>query len=216
MVSEALVRYQGCTRDSSSLMTNDNGQRSLFTASELKTFSPPGPRTQSPLEMDCDALQKWKADIFHYQEQVRQSQPVAQANLFGWAELGVDATSIDPFGLELFNFFFFNWPADRHPDNPCIYFVIDTSLPLLLYVGETCKANQRWKGVHDCKQYVLNYQSLHFKYGLPTAINTAFWWETPAETRPRQRLESDLIERWKSPFNKENWKFWRTPFISEK
>ena len=125
----------------------------------------------------------------------------------------IDPSQIDPFTLELHNFFFFQWPADRHPDSACLYFVMDTCVPLLLYVGETCRANQRWKGVHDCKQYVLNYQSLHFKHHIPTAINTGFWWDTPSETRPRQQLESALIYRWRSPFNKENWKFWGTPFI---
>jgi hypothetical protein len=87
---------------------------------------------------------------------------------------------------------------------------------LLLYVGETVKANQRWKGVHDCKRYVLNYRDLHTKHNIETAINTAFYWDIPAEVRPRQQLESALIERWRSPFNKENWSFWGTPFVGEK
>ncbi|MEO0409615.1 MAG: GIY-YIG nuclease family protein, partial [Cyanobacteria bacterium P01_A01_bin.135] len=121
--------------------------------------------------------------------------------------------AIAPFALAQQNFFFFNWPADRHPDSACLYFVIDTTANLLLYVGETCRANQRWKGVHDCKQYVLNYQALHFQHQLPTTVNTAFYWEAPVQTRPRQRLELSLIKRWRSPFNKENWRFWGTPFV---
>ena len=99
---------------------------------------------------------------------------------------------------------------------PSLYFVMDVQVPLLLYVGETVKANQRWKGVHDCKRYVLNYRDLHTKYGIETAINTAFYWDIPAEVRSRQQLESALIERWRSPFNKENWSFWGTPFVGGK
>lgn len=194
-------------------MSTEGDQGSLFTAAEQRTLSYSNARTKPTLDIDADALQTWKTKIYHYQQRMRAAQPAQQATLFQLESSAIDPHTIDPFGLEYQNFFFFNWPSDRHPSAPCIYFVIDTTLPLLLYVGETCQANQRWKGVHDCKQYVLNYQSAHFKHHLPTAINTAFWWETPTATRPRQQLESGLIKRWKSPFNKENWSVWHTPFV---
>ncbi|MGB3492863.1 MAG: hypothetical protein WBA57_09055 [Elainellaceae cyanobacterium] len=194
--------------------TDPPGQQSLFTAAEQRTFSPPGPRRSPTVDISAEALQTWKNSIYQHQRQVIETAIAQQGSLFEVASSHISADTIDPFGLELQNFFFFQWPADRHPSQPCIYFVIDTKLPLLLYVGETCKANQRWRGVHDCKQYVLNYQAAHFKHQIPTAINTTFWWETPAEMRPRQQLESALISRWKSPFNKENWRFWKTPFIA--
>ena len=63
--------------------------------------------------------------------------------------------------------------------------------------------------------YVLNYQNLHRKCGLPTAVNTAFWWDTPADMKQRLGLEAELIARWRSPFNKENWRFWGTPFVGK-
>ncbi|MEM9217726.1 MAG: GIY-YIG nuclease family protein [Cyanobacteria bacterium P01_F01_bin.150] len=201
-------------------------QQSLFSVAEQRTFKPVGPRLEPSLDIDKDFLQKWKTKIQTYQERVLNEQSIQQTNLFGGLDIDkasikqsalsssvVEADKINPFSLDLHNFFFFQWPADRHPDSACLYFVIDTKVPLLLYVGETCHANQRWKGVHDCKQYVLNYQSLHFKHQIPTAINTGFWWDAPSETRLRQQLESELIYRWRSPFNKENWKFWGTPFI---
>jgi len=192
-------------------------QPSLFTVAEQRTFSPPGPVRSPTLDISSESLRRWKTEIHDFQQQTRQSEAEHQGSLFEapGSSLSsiVDASGIDPFTLNLQNFFFFQWPADRHPGTPCIYFVIDTCVPLLLYVGETCKANQRWKGVHDCKQYVLNYQNAHFKYHVPTAINTGFWWETPTDTRPRQQLESALISRWKPPFNKENWRFWKTPFV---
>lgn len=189
-------------------------QRSLFTASEQKSLIGWG-RSQVELEMDSDGIQAWKAAIAQYQRQVKISQAPAQGTLFDLAPTTVDAACIDPFSLKLHNFHFFEWPADRYPSTPCIYFAIDIKLPLILYIGETCKANQRWKGVHDCKRYVLNYQNLHRKYQLPTAVNTAFWWETPGETKQRLHLEAELIARWRSPFNKENWRFWGTPFVGK-
>lgn len=205
---------------------NDGKQQSLFSVAEQRTFNPVGPRSEPRLDIDRAFLQKWKTKIHTYQERILNEQSIQQTSLFGALDTGtksiekpalspstVEVDQINPFSLDLHNFFFFQWPADRHPDSACLYFVIDTTVPLLLYMGETCHANQRWKGVHGCKQYVLNYQSLHFKYQMPTTINTGFWWDAPSETRPRQQLELDLIYRWRSPFNKENWTFWGTPFI---
>ncbi|MEM7773495.1 MAG: GIY-YIG nuclease family protein [Cyanobacteria bacterium P01_E01_bin.6] len=191
-----------------------SGQTSLFTAAEQRAFTPPGPVRSPTIDISAESLTLWKSEIHQFQHRVRHTIEEQQVTLFESTSAHVDANTIDPFALDLQNFFFFQWPADRHPSDACIYFVLDTRMPLLLYVGETCKANQRWKGVHDCKQYVLNYQAAHFKHHIPTAINTGFWWETPADMRPRQHLESALISRWKSPFNKENWRFWKTPFVN--
>ncbi|PSN19912.1 hypothetical protein C7271_04885, partial [filamentous cyanobacterium CCP5] len=77
-------------------------------------------------------------------------------------------------------------------------------------------SNQRWKGVHDCKRYILNYISAHRAHDLTVTVNIGFWPHAPADRKARQRLESDLIGQWRSPFNKENWSFWNTPFVGEK
>ena len=183
-------------------------QPSLFTAAEQRAQIH-APKPTGPA-LTAKALQDWKTRIGHYQARLPAAE--TQPSLFDAAP-AVSAEQIAPFSLAQQNFFFFNWPADHHPDSACLYFVIDVTANLLLYVGETCRANQRWKGVHDCKQYVLSYQTLHFQHWIPAAINTAFYWEAPTETRPRQRLESALIQRWRSPFNKENWRFWGTPFV---
>ena len=60
-------------------------------------------------------------------------------------------------------------PADSL-GHPCIYFVIDQTLPILLYVSESCKSNVCWKGVHDCQRYVEKYHNLHYKHGLERAV----------------------------------------------
>ncbi|MGF1498848.1 MAG: GIY-YIG nuclease family protein [Elainellaceae cyanobacterium] len=194
-------------------MSPSDEQPSLFSAAEQRAMTPPGGVAKPRLVIPKPALASWKRNIQTHQQRVRRDQGAQQFSLFGDAAAMPNAAAIDPFSLPVHNFFFFQWPADRHPAAPCIYFVLDTRVPLLLYVGETCRANQRWKGVHDCKQYVLNYQTLHFQHQLPTTINTAFWWDTPELVHPRQQLELDLIKRWKPPFNKENWRLWGTPFI---
>ncbi|MHC5748952.1 MAG: hypothetical protein ACYTXT_45400 [Nostoc sp.] len=44
------------------------------------------------------------------------------------------------------------------------------------------------------------------------AVNAAFWWDAPVDRRTRQELELNLILKWRSPFNKENWERWGQPF----
>jgi hypothetical protein len=186
----------------------------LFSESAGRYFCPEGVPEAPALEMDLEALQEWKRAIARYQQEVRHNQVEQQATLFADQPSHTNPLAIDPFFLQQYNFFFFEQPASKHPSKACIYFVIDTSVPVILYVGETVKANQRWKGVHDCKRYVLHYRELHYRHRLDTTINTAFYWHAPTATHPRQQLESALIERWRSPFNKENWTFWGTPFVS--
>lgn len=161
--------------------------------------------------MDADALVRWKAQIFDYQQRVRTSQPHQQTSLFDLTPAHTDPDQIDPFSLKLNTMQFWRMPADS-PGYPCIYFVIDNTLPILLYVGESCQSNQRWKGVHDCKRYVEKYHDLHYRYRLERAVAIAFWFDTPADHKARLDLELSLILRWKSPFNKENWERWGQPF----
>ncbi|MEH2373422.1 hypothetical protein [Nostoc sp.] len=59
---------------------------------------------------------------------------------------------------------------------------------------------------------IASYQDLHYRYGMKTAVNAAFWWDAPTDRRSRQELELSLILKWRSPFNKENWERWGQPF----
>lgn len=167
------------------------------------------------LEIAPDSLQAWKQKVLTFQQQVNINPPIAQASLFDAAVSPLDAETIDPFQLPQQNTQFWRWQA-TDAGISALYFVIDYELNLLLYVGETVKSNQRWKGTHDCKRYLLNYQQAHYQFDLPTKLGIAFWQDAPAATRARQKLESRLIFKWRSPFNKENWVFWGTPFTGGK
>jgi hypothetical protein len=73
-----------------------------------------------------------------------------------------------------------------------LYFVIDTAAPLLLYTGESCQSDQRWKGTHDAKRYIDKYIDLHRQCGLSPAVSISFWYDAPVSRRARQQLELAL------------------------
>ena len=195
-------------------MTNSRNQLSLFSVSEQKTLAYGS--KPAPLKISGDALQSWKQRLLQYQQKVHVAPTLQQGNLFGdalhnIAPPSIDPTSIDPFSLPQQNTEFWRWQASDE-GVAALYFVIDYKLPILLYIGETVKSGQRWKGEHGCKRYLLNYRQVHYQNQLETCLGIAFWSLAPTQTRDRQRLETALIERWRSPFNKENWEFWGTPF----
>lgn len=193
-------------------------QPSLFSNADLPPVRSTHPRIET-LKLSNDVLQAWKQRIFAFQQKIQICPPIQQGTLFDEALSDrvhiTDPESIDPFKLPQQNTEFWRWKAED-AGVAALYFVIDYQVPILLYVGETVKSNQRWKGVHDCKRYLMNYVAAHRSHNTPVKVNIGFWAQAPIETRPRQQLESALIDKWRSPFNKENWEFWGTPFIGSK
>ncbi len=161
--------------------------------------------------MSKEALLKWKARIFKHQQRTLNTEPPQQTSLFDPPRSHCDSDSINPFALKLHPSQFYR--MKEHQEKICIYFIIDNALPLLLYVGETMQtAKQRWNGTHNCKDYVMNYVELHRKYNLEVKMCSAFWYDTPSDRTARLKLERELILRWQSPFNKENWSKYGKPF----
>ncbi|MBE9224042.1 GIY-YIG nuclease family protein [Phormidium sp. LEGE 05292] len=182
----------------------EHQQLNLFPDFYDKTSKP------EQLVMDSEALQKWKNQIFRYQQKQRESQAPQQGTLFDLAPNHCDSDAIDPFILKLQPSQFYRMPEQG--DSICVYLVIDNALPILLYVGETKRTpKQRWIS-HDCQEYIINYIEMHRRYELPVEVATAFWWDTPPDRKARQKLERELILKWRSPFNKENWELWCQPF----
>jgi len=106
------------------------------------------------------SLFKLHADYVKYQQRVRESQPPQQITLFDIAPSHCDPNQIDPLKLRLQPISFYTMPT-TDSGSACLYFVLDSAAGIIIYVGETCRSNKRWKGVHDCKRYIENYQSLH-------------------------------------------------------
>lgn len=160
-------------------------------------------------------LQTWKQRVAQFQATVRSTPPAAQGSLFDLVAEAAPVDTIDPFTLAPQNAEF--WRGQFQESGvPALYFVVDYEANVLLYIGETIKSNQRWKGVHDCKRYILNYIEAHRTHGATVTVNIGFWPHAACDRKVRQALESDLIHKWRSPFNKENWTFWNTPFVGGK
>lgn len=196
-------------------------QQSLFSVTQLQDIQRPNVKSKKSLVLSQDALADWTQKLFRFQSSKPNAPAPSQRSLLmqeASGEYNIQSdkiVSLDPFALPQQNTEFWRWTFSD-PGEAALYFVIDAELPVLLYVGETCQANKRWKGVHGCKQYLMNYVELHRRYNLPVSVRIAFWQEAPRETKARQALEQALIQQWRSPFNKENWKHWGTPFLSSK
>ena len=161
--------------------------------------------------MSKEALIKWKQRIFLDQQRSLATPPPQQTSLFDPPKSHCDYETINPFQLKLHSSTFYR--SNEHGERICIYFIIANAAPLLLYVGETMQtAKQRWNGVHDCRDYIMNYVELHRKYNLEVKMCSAFWYDTPENRTARLKLERKLIMRWQSPFNKENWRKYGQPF----
>jgi hypothetical protein len=139
--------------------------------------------------------------------------PVAAAGDPAAAAAGLDPLALAPQSLS-----FWRWPTAPH-QGAALYLVIDRPAdpapPLLLYVGETGRADRRWKGDHDCKAYLAAYGEALAAADLPARLSIRFWLDVPAAIGPRRALEQALIRRWLPPFNKETRGRWTTPFTAD-
>ncbi len=113
---------------------------------------------------------------------------------------------------------FWRWPKAMH-EGPAVYFVMDKLINydenIILYIGETIAAEKRWKGEHDCKNYLSSYSECLQKANMSTKLNIRFWLDVPIKTKDRRKLEQQLIQAWLPPFNKETREIWATPFTSQ-
>jgi hypothetical protein len=162
--------------------------------------------------MSRQELIKWKQRIFNHQDKVRQTPP-PQATLFDAVPQST-AYEIDPFNLKLHSSQFYRMLDEGN--ECCLYFILDMEMPILLYIGETKQtARNRWGNSgtnHDCQRYIAHYINLHRQYDLEVKVCAAFWYDPPEDKRSRQKIESELIYKWRSPFNKQCWKWWGQPF----
>ncbi|WP_259721983.1 GIY-YIG nuclease family protein [Synechococcus sp. CS-1328] len=127
------------------------------------------------------------------------------------------AGRLDPLSLTPQSLSFWRWPSSSH-QGAAVYLVMDrpaeAPCPLLLYVGETSRADRRWKGDHDCKSYLSAYGEALRAADLQPQLSIRFWCDVPSTTAARRALEQALIQQWLPPFNKETRERWSTPFTA--
>ena len=180
-----------------------------------------------PLPMLQHQLEDWQQRLAQHQHPLFKGQrgTAEQGLLFPQDQTnpGLDApedaaAQFNPLDLRPQALSFWRWPQAPQ-QGAALYFVLDqpspTSSPLLLYVGETGRADQRWKGEHDCKSYLAAYSEALLKANLSLQLSIRFWLDVPALIKPRRALEQALIQRWLPPFNKETRARWATPFTAE-
>jgi hypothetical protein len=178
-------------------------------------------------------LLAWQARVGAHQGPLfarQEGGPAAQGLLFeaspaGSGDPGVlaadphaAAAALDPLALAPQSLSFWRWPSAPHR-GAALYLVLDRPAdpapPLLLYVGETGRADRRWKGDHDCKSYLAAYGEALAAADLPARLSIRFWLDVPAAIGARRALEQALIRRWLPPFNKETRGRWATPFTAD-
>ena len=194
-------------------ISNQNRQFELFDCS-LNTSS--NLSFSNSLKINSETLMIWRNRIYDYQSKISEdkSSKVNQQSIL-YKKDNLDYKKIDPFSLQGLSLNF--WRMNQFVHNgPAMYFVIDSmeSSKIILYIGETNSANKRWKGEHDCKNYISNYkESLNYN-NFSSNLDIRFFLDVPKEVKLRRRLEQELIYLWLPPFNKETRNRWSTTFTN--
>tara|TARA_Y100001968_G_scaffold331190_1_gene385053 strand:+ start:531 stop:1136 length:606 start_codon:yes stop_codon:yes gene_type:complete len=199
-------------------MRVSQGQGELFSRNNLFWEFPQSNKKPS---LNKEFLEGWQEKIYSHQTRFFQNLESSniQTSLFDKEENNNDLIEkfkplkLTPLPLNFWRF------AHQPQRGQAIYIVMDKldtyQKFIILYIGETFAAEQRWKGDHDCKIYLDNYCGALQKVGIRNQISIRFWNDVPQNTIARRRLEQDLIQRWCPPFNKETRARWQTPFTTE-
>ncbi len=197
-------------------MNLSKGQGELF---EEDCYPQKPIHLNSQLAFDKKSMQTWQKRIHSYQEPLFTNncksniqQSLLELKPSQDSPVIPDLLSLAPLPLN-----FWQWPKAQH-NGPAIYLVMDKpqaiNSHILLYVGETVSAEKRWKGNHDCKEYLQAYLEACQKVGLTNLLSIRFWKDVPKDTKKRRSLEQQLIQTWLPAFNKETRVFWSTPFTN--
>jgi len=193
-------------------ISNQNRQFELFGSNTNTSINF---QQTNNLKIKGETLIEWRNKIHKHQIKISgdsHNKPFQQAIL---PVKSLNEKKIDPFSLQPLSLNF--WRSNQHIHNgPAMYFVIDTmiSSKIILYIGETNSANKRWKGEHDCKNYLTNYKEALAQSNLSSHQDIRFFLDVPKEVKLRRKLEQQLIYLWLPPFNKETRDRWSTTFTN--
>lgn len=172
--------------------------------------------TLNNLKVNIETLMTWRDKIYKYQSKICEDKlnKIYQQSILP-ENKDNDFKRINPFLLQGLSLNFWRKNQFVHT-GPAMYFVIDTmkSSKIILYIGETNSANKRWKGQHDCKNYINNYKEALAYNKISCQLDIRFFLDVPKEVKSRRRLEQKLIYLWLPPFNKETRNRWSTTFTN--
>ena len=166
-----------------------------------------------------EIIKEWQEKVINHQSPFFKSnyKDITQPSLFESISDELNET-FNPIQLTPLPLSFWKWPKAMH-QGPAVYFVMDKIINseenIILYIGETISAEKRWKGEHDCKNYLSSYSDTLQKANMTPKLNIRFWLDVPIKTKERRKLEQKLIQTWLPPFNKETRGIWATPFTSQ-
>jgi len=191
-------------------------QYDLFNNNDLN-FSEKNPLQD--IFISKNVIKEWQKKIINHQSRIFKYgyKDVNQSSLFKSSSKELNEF-FNPIELTPLPLSFWKWPKAIH-EGPAVYFVmdkiIDSDENIILYIGETISAEKRWKGEHDCKNYLSSYSDSLQKANMPSKLSIRFWLDVPIKTKERRKLEQKLIQAWLPPFNKETREIWATPFTSQ-
>ena len=205
-----------CNPYETELMHPANGQGELFINQSLGFEST---NNSQGLKLSRQLIQDWQEKIHRHQSELfNSSGAIAMQQTLFQKSISTPLDHFAPLKLTPLTINFWRWPNSPHK-GAAIYLVMDRpeqlDNPLLLYIGETSAADQRWKGEHDCKNYLSAYSEALVGAELKQQLSIRFWTDVPSQTPARRRLEQELIQSWLPPFNKETRARWATPFTTE-
>ncbi len=197
-------------------INNISKQTRQFELFDSKTNTSTYLQPSNNIRIKSKTLITWRNKIYDHQSKIMEEKnsQVSQQTIIPDTEI-FDAKRIDPFSLQPLSLSF--WRANQYVHNgPAMYFVIDNmkNSQIILYIGETNSANQRWKGEHDCKNYLINYKESLASNNLSSHQDIRFFLDVPKEVKLRRKLEQKLIYLWLPPFNKETRNRWSTTFTN--
>ena len=175
--------------------------------------------TFEDIKINKKVISEWQKKIIEHQSPIFKyaCKNLNQFSLFDSYSENLNET-FNPLELSPLPLSFWRLPSTMH-EGSAVYFVMDKIVNLdeniVLYIGETISAEKRWKGEHDCKDYISSYSENLQKAKVRTNLNIRFWLDVPQNTKERRKLEQKLIKTWLPPFNKETREIWATPFTSQ-
>ena len=163
-----------------------------------------------------DTIFNWRNKIHNHQKRILDinNDFYIQKSLIQNEEI-LEIKKINPFLLKGISVNFWRSNKKIHT-GAAMYFVLDTiqNTQIILYIGETNSADTRWKGYHDCKNYINNYKESLAHNNIDNHLDIRFFLDVPKEVRLRRKLEQKLIHLWLPPFNKETRSRWSTTFTN--